>query len=44
MITAYGNLETRQKAIESGESGLLTKPINFALLREETNTRLEKAG
>jgi CheY-like chemotaxis protein len=44
MITAYGDPETRQKAIESGASGLLTKPIDFALLREEIDTRLEKAG
>jgi CheY-like chemotaxis protein len=44
MITAYGDPETRRKAIESGASGLLTKPIDFALLREEIDTRLEKAG
>jgi CheY-like chemotaxis protein len=44
MITAYGDLETRRKAVESGASGLLTKPIDFALLREEIDTRLEKAG
>ena len=41
MITAYGDPETRRKAIESGASGLLTKPIDFALLREEIDTRLE---
>ena len=44
MITAYGDPETRRKAIESGASGLLTKPIDFALLRQEIDTRLEKAG
>jgi CheY-like chemotaxis protein len=44
MIAAYGDPETRRKAIESGASGLLTKPIDFALLREEIDTRLENAG
>ena len=44
MITAYGDPEPRRKAIESGASGVLTKPIDFALLREEIDTRLEKAG
>src|SRR6202040_2614350 len=40
MITAYGDAETKRKAIESGASGLLTKPIDFTLLREEIDTRL----
>ena len=44
MITAYGDPDTRRKAIESGASGLLTKPIDFALLREEIDTRLETAN
>jgi CheY-like chemotaxis protein len=44
MITAYGDPETRRKAIEGGASGLLTKPIDFALLREEIDTRLEPAA
>ena len=44
MITAYGDPDTRRKAIESGASGLLTKPIDFALLREEIDTRLETAS
>ena len=35
MITAYGDAETRRKAIERGAVGLLTKPIDFALLRHE---------
>ena len=42
MITAYGDPETRRKALESGATGLLTKPIDFALLREEIDTRLER--
>ena len=44
MITAYGDPETERKALESGASGLLTKPIDFALLRQEIDTRLERAG
>jgi DNA-binding NtrC family response regulator len=40
MITAYGDTETKRKAIESGAIGLLTKPIDFNLLRQEIDTRL----
>ena len=44
MITAYSDTETRRKAIERGAQGLLTKPIDFALLREAIDTRLEQAA
>ena len=44
MITAYGDAETRRKAIESGAAALLTKPIDFALLRREIDTRLGRAA
>ena len=44
MITAYGDPETRRKAIAGGATGLLTKPIDFALLREEIDTRLAQAN
>ena len=44
MITAYGDAETRRKAIERGAEGLLTKPIDFALLRHEIDTRLGQAA
>ncbi len=44
MITAYGDAETRRKAIERGAVDLLTKPIDFALLRHEIDTRLEQAA
>ena len=44
MITAYGDPETRRKAIEGGAEGLLTKPIDFTLLREEIDTRLAAAN
>ena len=44
MITAYGDPETRRKATEGGATGLLTKPIDFTLLREEIDARLEGAS
>ena len=44
MITAYGDAETKRKAMEGGASGLLTKPIDFAVLREEIDTRLQQAS
>jgi CheY-like chemotaxis protein len=44
MVTAYGDPETKRKAIEGGAEGLLIKPIDFALLREEINRRLEGAS
>src|SRR5271169_1872657 len=43
MITAYSDAETKRKAIESGAEGLLTKPIDFALLREQIDARLGRA-
>jgi CheY-like chemotaxis protein len=43
MITAYGDADTRRKALEKGASGLLTKPIDFAVLREEIDTRVAQA-
>jgi CheY-like chemotaxis protein len=43
MITAYGDPDTKRKALENGASGLLTKPIDFALLREEIDNRVAAA-
>jgi CheY-like chemotaxis protein/anti-sigma regulatory factor (Ser/Thr protein kinase) len=40
MITAYGDAETRRKAIEAGAAGLLTKPIDFPELRGEIDRLL----
>src|SRR5258707_14746228 len=37
MITAYRPPETKRKAIKGGASGFLTKPIEFTLLRCETD-------
>jgi CheY-like chemotaxis protein len=44
MITAYGDAETRKKAIEGGAEGLLTKPIDFSALRQEIDSRLGQAA
>jgi CheY-like chemotaxis protein len=44
MITAYGDAETKRKALEGGAEGLLTKPIDFTLLREEIDQRLAAAS
>ncbi|SFH80308.1 response regulator [Bradyrhizobium sp. Gha] len=44
MITAYGDAETKRKALEKGATGLLTKPIDFAALRQEIDARLEQAA
>jgi CheY-like chemotaxis protein len=43
MITAYGDPDTRRKALEGGASGLLTKPIDFTVLRDEIDSRLADA-
>ena len=44
MITAYGDAETKRKALERGADTLLTKPIDFAMLRNEIDARVEKAA
>jgi CheY-like chemotaxis protein len=44
MITAYGDAETKRKALESGADALLTKPIDFGLLRNDIDTRVERAA
>jgi CheY-like chemotaxis protein len=44
MITAYGDEATKKKATELGAAGLLTKPIDFGLLRGEIDQRLEQAA
>jgi CheY-like chemotaxis protein len=43
MITAYGDADTKRRALEKGASGLLTKPIDFTVLREEIDTRVAQA-
>jgi CheY-like chemotaxis protein len=44
MITAYGDADTRRKALENGATDLLTKPIDFVTLRREIDARLEQAA
>ena len=39
MITAYGDAETKRKALEGGAEALFTKPIDFGALRSEIDTR-----
>jgi CheY-like chemotaxis protein len=41
MITAYGDETTKKRATELGAAGLLAKPVDFALLRQEIDQRLE---
>ena len=44
MITAYGDAETKRRALENGAEGLLTKPIDFGTLRIEIDSRVERAA
>jgi CheY-like chemotaxis protein len=44
MITAYGDAETRRRAVECGADGLLTKPLEFLALRSEIDNRLSERG
>jgi CheY-like chemotaxis protein len=40
MITAYGDNDTRARALKAGAAGFFTKPIDFKLLRDEIIQRL----
>ena len=44
MITAYGDAETKRKALENGAQALLTKPIDFGSLRGEIDIQIARAG
>ena len=44
MITAYGDAETKRTALENGAEALLTKPIDFTVLRGEIDIRVERAA
>jgi len=44
MITAYGDAATRRRALENGAEAFLTKPIDFVVLRNEIETRVERAA
>jgi len=44
MITAYGDAETKRRALEAGAEALFTKPIDFGMLRNEIDTRVERTA
>jgi CheY-like chemotaxis protein len=44
MITAYGDAETKRRALENGAEAILTKPIDFGTLRGEIDSRIERAA
>jgi len=44
MITAYGDAETKRKALEGGAEALFTKPIDFVMLRSEIDARVKRAA
>jgi CheY-like chemotaxis protein len=44
MITAYGDADTKRKALENGADALFTKPIDFVALRSEIDTRVQGAA
>jgi CheY-like chemotaxis protein len=44
MITAYGDADTKRRALENGAEALLTKPIDFITLRNEIDMRVERAA
>ena len=44
MITAYGDDQTKRKALEGGAEALLTKPVDFVALRNVIDTRVASAA
>jgi CheY-like chemotaxis protein len=44
MITAYGDAKTKRRAFENGAESVLTKPIDFAMFRDEIDMRVERAA
>jgi CheY-like chemotaxis protein len=44
MITAYGDEDTKRKALQGGADALFTKPIDFVMLRNEIDTRVKAAA
>ena len=44
MITAYGDAETHRRATEGGADGVMSKPIDFAVLRADIDRRLNARG
>jgi CheY-like chemotaxis protein len=44
MITAYGDADTKRKVLENRAEALFTKPIDFPMLRNEIEMRVERAA
>jgi CheY-like chemotaxis protein len=44
MITAYGDPDTRRRALQGGAEEVLTKPIDFGSLRRDIERRLGSAA
>jgi DNA-binding response OmpR family regulator len=44
MITAYGDADTKRKALEGGAEALFTKPIDFGALRSEIDIQVRRAA
>jgi len=44
MITAYGDADTKRKALEDGAEALFTKPIDFGALRGEIAMHVARAA
>jgi CheY-like chemotaxis protein len=40
MITAYADSQTEANALSGGAAGVITKPVDFSLLRTEIDSRL----
>jgi DNA-binding response OmpR family regulator len=43
MITAYGDANTKRRALENGAEALLIKPIDFGALRSQIDSCVERA-
>ena len=44
MITAYGDADTKRKALANGADAFVTKPIDFAIVRDEIDLRVGQAA
>ena len=44
MITAYGDADTRSKALALGAQDLLTKPVDFIALKARISTQMTQKG
>ena len=44
MITAYGDADTKRRALANGAEAFLTKPIDFAIVRDQIDMRVGPAA